>query len=499
MGNWIISPSQDVINNNDGSFTLPCSNTDVVYRITYVEGSCSSNTVTYTYVTSGNCGTCTDFMGNLSIIGDTLPATSASSQLLGYATKTTDYTSYTFESSNKSMIDNIKLGTTIAPDVYVITGTVYENTSSYGRSSTISVIAKGPNTPSSGCPGSFTVGQDAGGGGGSCPVSGDIITKQVVDAAGSQSTPIMRVLKNSTYTGYSFSSSDTSKINPSGVLTPTVNDWYLVMANVAANTGDLRRTIPVTVNMSGTSTPSSGCEYTVDVEQKGSCSSVDDLYYVGPMHNYQLAGNSQTDASVAYVAYYAPYSSWTVAFSAGTGSYVRNATVTNQPGGPGGTKKVTVDIDENNTGAERKFGLILTGTKTDGDTCSKSVVITQAVKTTTCTCADLVINGIEEQSPSDFNYTCYIQNNTNSAVTIAGYYFDVAAGDEEKFHNVQTVPANTTLLFANTYLDDDYEGLTSVNVANAIVYVGSSETPVNVSTDSNMLYRGGSITLIYNG
>jgi hypothetical protein len=168
---WIISPSEGVENYDDGSFLLPCSDSNVNYKITYVNSEgCSSNTVTYTYVTSGNCGTCTDFMGNLSIISDTLPAEAASPELLGYATKTTDYTSYTFESSNKSMINYIDLGTTIAPNVYAITGTVYENTSSYGRYSTISVIAKGPNTPSSGCPGSFTIGQEAGGGGGSCPV-----------------------------------------------------------------------------------------------------------------------------------------------------------------------------------------------------------------------------------------------------------------------------------------------------------------------------------------
>lgn len=393
MGNWIISPSEDVVNNNDGSFVLPCSMSNVDYNITYVnDEGCSSNTVTYTYVTSGDCG-------------------------------------------------------------------------------------------------------------GSCPVSGDIIIQQVVDAAGSHSTPIMRVKKDSTYTGYSFTSSDTSIINPSDVLTPTINDWYLVMANVAANTGDLSRTVDITVNMNGTTTPSTGCPYTIPVTQKGSCATVDNLYYVGPMHNYELAGNAQTGAGVAYVAYFSPYSSWSVQFTGGTYSFVRNATVTNEPGGPGGTKKVTVDIDENNTGADRTFKLLLTGAKTDGYNCTKTITITQAAKATTCTCNDMTINGTEEQSPTDFNYTCYIQNNTSSPVVIVAYSFIAGVSDYEEFHNVQTIPANSTSLFANTKLDNDYEGLYSVNVSEAKVYVGADEereVPVSI-TPTTGLARGGSITLIYNG
>lgn len=62
---WIISPSNDVLNYGDGSFLLPCRESNVDYSITYItDDGCSSNTVSYTYVTSGSCSspviTCPD-------------------------------------------------------------------------------------------------------------------------------------------------------------------------------------------------------------------------------------------------------------------------------------------------------------------------------------------------------------------------------------------------------------------------------------------------------
>jgi hypothetical protein len=62
---WIISPDEGVTNNGNGSFVLPCSDSNVVYSITYVDGVCSSNTISYTYVATGTCtyscpGSCTN-------------------------------------------------------------------------------------------------------------------------------------------------------------------------------------------------------------------------------------------------------------------------------------------------------------------------------------------------------------------------------------------------------------------------------------------------------
>ena len=62
---WIISPDEGVTNNGNGSFVLPCSDSNVEYSITYVDGVCSSNTISYTYVATGTCiytcpGSCTN-------------------------------------------------------------------------------------------------------------------------------------------------------------------------------------------------------------------------------------------------------------------------------------------------------------------------------------------------------------------------------------------------------------------------------------------------------
>ena len=123
-----------------------------------------------------------------------------------------------------------------------------------------------------------------------------------------------------------------------------------------------------------------------------------------------------------------------------------------------------------------------------------------------CACENAwIIDGYgwepDPEEPTGFYYTCYIQNNTSSPVVIAAYSFIAGVSDFEEFHNVQTIPANSTSLFANTKLDNDYEGLESVNVSEAKVYVGATEereVPVSIRPTTG-LPRGGSITLIYNG
>jgi hypothetical protein len=301
---WNISPSEDVENYDNGSFKLPCRTSNVTYSITYVspEG-CSSNTVSYTYVTSGECET--------------------------------------------------------------------------------------PPPPV-----------------GTCPASGDVIDPYGARDSGAVWVPIMRVLKNDTYTGYTFTSSDEGKVGSISLGSHTTGNWYLVNAQLSQNTGDYRRTTNVTVHMTGTETPSSGCDYTVGIVQEGSCAKLDDSRYFGPMHyDYKAPGDgdSATRGAIVYVPVLEPFSSnsWTAAFASGTGNFVRNLTVLNSGGGPGQTVSVVVDIDRNDTGAARTFDVICTGTKTDGGICSKTVTITQdPYVPPTCSCSDLTVNGTEETGMS---------------------------------------------------------------------------------------------------
>ena len=156
---WIISPSEGVVNNNDGSFKLPCSESNVTYDVTYVspEG-CSSNTVSYTYVTSGDCETppppppvCptqSDIINTTTTVANTGGTQVKVMQIL----KNSTYTGYTITatSTSSSYVSNINEGAPLHDNWYVVLADVTANPNTSDRSLYFDVVVKGP-TLGSGC------------------------------------------------------------------------------------------------------------------------------------------------------------------------------------------------------------------------------------------------------------------------------------------------------------------------------------------------------------
>lgn len=324
MGNWIISPDDGVEILGNGKFILPCETSDVTYTIQYIDGTCSSNTLTYVYATSGSC----------------------------------------------------------------------------------------TPTPTGECPTSST---------------GIIKVGSYIGAAGGNNMPInLWIKENEVYTSHTVTSTDTSIIS-------NFTDGQLyqegdreIKANVASNeSSDFRRYVDVTVTVFGPTLPSTGCSFSITLTQEGSCATIDSTKYVGPMHNYELDGTAQTGAAIVYVPYITPYSTtaWTTSYFYGTYSFVRNLTVIEGGGGPEGTRSMTVDIDENNTGADRTFKVRLVGNKTDGGQCTKTVEITQKPYSSpsVCDCDDLVINGT-----SSYATVTFINSSNNFAsVTVGNVGFSI--------------------------------------------------------------------------
>ena len=153
---WIISPSGGVTNYDNGSFVLPCSESNVTYSITYVNSEgCSSNTVTYTYVTSGSCDSPTPDCPTQSSIINTNTAivnTGGTQVEVMQILKDSTYTAYTItaDSTSSSYVSNITQGAHLHDNWYVVLADVTANPNTSDRSLYFDVIAEGP-TLGSGC------------------------------------------------------------------------------------------------------------------------------------------------------------------------------------------------------------------------------------------------------------------------------------------------------------------------------------------------------------
>jgi hypothetical protein len=153
---WIISPSEGVENYDNGSFTLPCSESNVTYKITYVNSEgCSSNTVSYTYVTSGSCDSPTpDCPTQSSIINtNTAVANTGGTQVaVMQILKDSTYTAYTITatSTSSSYVSNITQGAHLHNNWYVVLADVTANPGTSDRSLYFDVVVKGP-TLGTGC------------------------------------------------------------------------------------------------------------------------------------------------------------------------------------------------------------------------------------------------------------------------------------------------------------------------------------------------------------
>ena len=428
---WIISPSDGVKNYDNGSFLLPCSESNVTYDVTYVspEG-CSSNTVSYTYVTSGDCGTppppvCptqSDIINPSTAIDGTGGTQVAVMQIL----KNSTYTAYTITatSTSSSYVSNITQGAELHDDWYVVLADVTANSNMSDRSLYFDVVAEGP-TLGTGCTYSNVTATQKG----VCPTDYLIgLAGGTIGAIGGESD-LARFKNNITdcTTALTVSMSDGSSatIASSGTSYGPDSSYNVIRVNVPQNTSTNSRTISVTCTLTHTggltctdtktftqagadSCPASGDVITGDREVPGCANS-----YSGHLHF--KTGDTAFTSDVSIVG------DGTVVI----GGFLDNNT---QPG----YRMIVITTSENpSTSAARNGSLTITVGKTDVGTCTYTVPITQKKRNS---------SECQAQSQATIRYT----NNTGVQIQDGiGYLYD-SSGNEIGEFRIDATPAGNS-------------------------------------------------------
>ena len=372
MGNWIISPDDGVVNNNDGTFVLPCSSSNVDYSITYVDLECSSNTISYTYVTSGSCDSPTpvcptqsDIINPYTAIDGTGGTQVAVMQIL----KDSTYTAYTITSSS-SYVSNITQGSHLHDNWYVVLAEVTANPNMSDRSLYFDVVVEGP-TLGTGCTYSNVTATQKG----VCPTDYLIgLAGGTIGAIGGEND-LARFKNNLTdcTTALTVSMSDGSSatIASSGTSYGPDSSYNVIRVNVPQNTSTNSRTISVTCTL--THTGGTTCTDTKTFTQVGadSCPASGDV----------ITGDREVPGCASSWAGHLHFKTGDTAFTSDV-SIVGDGTVVvggfldrdSQPG----YRMIVITTSENpSTSAARNGSLTITVGKTDVGTCTYEVPITQ--------------------------------------------------------------------------------------------------------------------------
>lgn len=499
---WIVTPNDGVTAVTNGVYLFPANDSydDKVYTVTLKDTDCNCvahKTVTVKGKTRPGCScSITSKYGTTSskISGKQHTNVKVGTFASYFCTGTT---SFSYASGDADFLSNF---TYVGDDIYA------------NVSSNVSYTNSRMAIYNASCGGSLTIYQDKGEE--SCPTSptGIIQVGSYIGAAGGNNIPIsVWVKENEVYTSHTVTSTDESIISniTDGQLYPGGDRE--IKANVASNeSSDFRRYPVITVTVFGPTLPSTGCQFTITLTQEGSCATINNTRYVGPMHNYELDGTAQTGAAIMYVPYITPYSTtaWTTSYFYGTYSFVRNLTVIEGGGGPGGTRSMTVDIDENNTGADRTFKVRLVGNKTDGGQCARTVEITQKKKDTppVCGCNAITYNGTYEADPTvptqTIQFTLKINNTTNNIVYFDEGVINFNNGVSKTINpGCEGVNGNETKTIGTFTL---YNAPDPATIASATIEAShqsncSGYAVTSVTPDITTLTNGCTLTLTYNG
>lgn len=371
MGNWIISPDDGVVNNNDGTFVLPCSTSNVNYSITYVDLECSSNTISYTYVTSGSCSTpVCPTQSSIINTNTTVASTGGTQVAVMQILKDSTYTAYTITatSTSSSYVSNITQGAHLHDNWYVVLADVTANPNTSDRSLYFDVIAEGP-TLGTGCTyNNVKVTQNAG-----CPTV--YYHGSTIPTEGSpMGLPLMYWSPSDDYPLNTFSVSYTgdgitsTEFITSSSLIPgqTVN---VLLVKFSANTGTSSRTFNVHLSTS----VSSDCTWDNTYTQEGadSCPASGDV----------ITGDREVPGCASSWSGHLQFKTGDTAFTSdisivGDGTVVIGGFLDNntQPG----YRMIVITTSENpSTSAARNGSITITVGKTDVGTCTYTVPITQ--------------------------------------------------------------------------------------------------------------------------
>ena len=511
---WIISPSQGVENYNNGSFNLPCSESNVTYSITYVNSEgCSSNTVTYTYVTSGSCDSPTPVCPvQSSIINtNTTVANSGGTQVeVMQILKDSTYTTYTITatSTSSSYVSNINEGSLLHDNWYAVLADVTANPDTSDRSLYFDVVVKGP-TLGTGCTySSVTVTQKEG-----CPTQSSIIntTTTVANSGGTQ-VEVMRILKDSTYTAYtitatSTSSSYVSNINEGAHLH---DNWYVVLADVTANPNTSDRPLYFDVIAEGP-TLGTGCTYSgVTVTQKGGCPTD----FIKPFDTTVGEGGGYCIALGRFKNNLTGYgTAFTVTVSDGeTMSICQTTSPWDQDAS---WNLLQINVPQNTSENSRTITITCTLTK-GSSTCSESIEIVQSGATQTCGCNSITVNGTYEADPTpvteQFKVKIQIHNATNNTIYWDVIDFNFADGNEESPETCDSCQDNTTKTwnYGGSSSHDDwvlFVGYTTTDtptLSSALINLTDSSCNTGagvktLTTTQTTWHNGDTILLQYNG
>ena len=241
-----------------------------------------------------------------------------------------------------------------------------------------------------------------------CPSSGDIISLSSVAATGGTQTSVMQVLKNTTYTGYTITSTSSyvSNINVGAKLH---DDWYVVLADVTANPNTTERNLNFKVIAKGPSL-GTGCTYdNLVVKQAEGCPTSFLTGFTGTIGKdggYCVAlgrfKNNMTNYTTAI----------TVTVSDGTTMGICSTASTWSEDSSWNLVQINVPANPNTTTRTITIECALTkGSKT----CTESITITQNAADS-CTCSDLTFEGVESDCPvmvslyNDYGNVIYLED-----------------------------------------------------------------------------------------